>query len=99
MDVERRYLSRKASRLISTLPAFTITVSGELRASYMCILISLYPARYWENPNEFIPERFLGDYPKDAFLPFSGGTLLISLESIRFRMHLRSSGLYRSAFR
>ncbi|VDC04500.1 unnamed protein product [Peniophora sp. CBMAI 1063] len=29
--------------------------------------------RYWENPNEFIPERFLGDYKKDAFLPFSGG--------------------------
>ncbi|VDC05558.1 unnamed protein product [Peniophora sp. CBMAI 1063] len=25
---------------------------------------------YWESPSEFIPERFLGNYPKDAFLPF-----------------------------
>ncbi|VDC05557.1 unnamed protein product [Peniophora sp. CBMAI 1063] len=29
--------------------------------------------RYWESPDEFMPERFIGDYPKDAFLPFSGG--------------------------
>ncbi|KAL9709164.1 hypothetical protein Ac2012v2_007518 [Leucoagaricus gongylophorus] len=29
--------------------------------------------RYWEKPNEFIPERFLGDYDKDAFLAFSVG--------------------------
>jgi hypothetical protein len=31
-------------------------------------------ARYWENPEEFRPERFLGsDWPRDAFIPFSGG--------------------------
>jgi len=34
---------------------------------------SWFPARYWEKPNEFIPERFLGDYDKDAFLAFSVG--------------------------
>jgi len=29
--------------------------------------------RYWEEPNKFMPERFLGDWPKDAFIPFSQG--------------------------
>ncbi|KAA1472086.1 cytochrome P450 [Dentipellis sp. KUC8613] len=32
-----------------------------------------YNPRYWENPHEFKPERFLGDWPKNAFLPFSAG--------------------------
>lgn len=30
-------------------------------------------ARHWDNPEAFKPERFLGNYPRDAFLPFSGG--------------------------
>ncbi|KIM26275.1 hypothetical protein M408DRAFT_194729 [Serendipita vermifera MAFF 305830] len=29
--------------------------------------------RYWAEPNEFKPERFLGNWPKHAFIPFSGG--------------------------
>ncbi|KAI0261646.1 cytochrome P450 [Gloeopeniophorella convolvens] len=29
--------------------------------------------RYWKDPLAFKPERFLGDWPRDAFLPFSGG--------------------------
>lgn len=29
--------------------------------------------RYWKNPDEFKPDRFLEDYNRDAFLPFSGG--------------------------
>ncbi|KAI0676506.1 cytochrome P450 [Trametes maxima] len=29
--------------------------------------------KYWEDPDVFKPARFLGDYPRDAFLPFSGG--------------------------
>jgi len=29
--------------------------------------------RYWENPDDFNPDRFLKDYNRDAFLPFSGG--------------------------
>lgn len=32
-----------------------------------------YNPRYWDNPNEFRPARFLGDYPRDAFMPFSAG--------------------------
>jgi len=31
------------------------------------------PARYWKDPEEFQPERFLGDWPKNAFVPFSMG--------------------------
>ena len=30
-------------------------------------------ARYWKDPRRFKPERFLGDWPKDAFIPFSQG--------------------------
>ena len=31
------------------------------------------PAKYWADPDKFDPSRFLRDYPRDAFLPFSGG--------------------------
>ena len=31
------------------------------------------PAKYWTDPDTFDPSRFLRDYPRDAFLPFSGG--------------------------
>jgi hypothetical protein len=30
-------------------------------------------ARHWKDPHKFMPERFLGDWPKDAFLAFSQG--------------------------
>ncbi|KAI0030178.1 cytochrome P450 [Vararia minispora EC-137] len=29
--------------------------------------------RFWDDPHAFKPERFLGDWPKDAFIPFSQG--------------------------
>ncbi|KLO08418.1 614/534 cytochrome P450 [Schizopora paradoxa] len=32
-----------------------------------------YNPRYWEDPNEFKPKRFLKDWPRDAFVPFSIG--------------------------
>ncbi|KAF9643013.1 cytochrome P450 [Thelephora ganbajun] len=32
-----------------------------------------YNPRYWEDPFTFNPERFMGEYNKDAFVPFSGG--------------------------
>lgn len=35
-------------------------------------LVDMHPA-YWENAQEFKPERFLGEYNKDAFQPFSSG--------------------------
>ena len=30
-------------------------------------------ARYWPDPHAFEPARFHGPWPRDAFLPFSGG--------------------------
>jgi cytochrome P450 len=32
-----------------------------------------YNPRYWEDPYAFRPSRFLKDWPRDAFLPFSAG--------------------------
>ncbi|EEB91000.1 hypothetical protein MPER_10717, partial [Moniliophthora perniciosa FA553] len=32
-----------------------------------------YNPRYWEDPEEFKPSRFRGEWPRDAFLPFSSG--------------------------
>ncbi|EIM88971.1 cytochrome P450 [Stereum hirsutum FP-91666 SS1] len=32
-----------------------------------------YNPRYWSDPHSFKPERFLGDWPRDAFVPFSAG--------------------------
>jgi hypothetical protein len=32
-----------------------------------------FPARYWDDPHTFKPSRFLKDWPRDAFLPFSSG--------------------------
>lgn len=39
-------------------------------------LVDIEPctARYWSDPYSFKPERFLGDWPRDAFVPFSAGT-------------------------
>jgi len=32
-----------------------------------------YNPRYWKDPHEFNPSRFLGEWDRDAFLPFSAG--------------------------
>ncbi|KAI0000164.1 cytochrome P450 [Russula compacta] len=32
-----------------------------------------YNPRFWKDPHRFMPERFLGDWPRDAFIPFSLG--------------------------
>ncbi|KAH9962281.1 cytochrome P450 [Lactifluus volemus] len=41
-----------------------------------------YNPRYWKDPHKFKPERFLGDWPKDAFLPFSQGRRFSEIEGI-----------------
>ncbi|KAI0720719.1 cytochrome P450 [Cerioporus squamosus] len=37
------------------------------------VFIFMVAAKYWDDPDTFNPARFLRDYPRDAFLPFSGG--------------------------
>ncbi|KAH9074397.1 cytochrome P450 [Lactarius deliciosus] len=32
-----------------------------------------YNPKYWKDPHTFRPERFLGEWPRTAFLPFSSG--------------------------
>jgi cytochrome P450 len=32
-----------------------------------------YNPRYWKDPHTFRPERFLGEWPRDAFMTFSSG--------------------------
>lgn len=41
-----------------------------------------YIAHHWTDPETFNPSRFLGNYPKDAFLPFSGGISFFRKKSI-----------------
>ncbi|CDO70501.1 hypothetical protein BN946_scf184569.g44 [Trametes cinnabarina] len=45
------------------------------RGSYIgiCTRALHFNPRYWDDPEAFKPERFLGNYHRDAFLPFSGG--------------------------
>ncbi|KAG8807815.1 hypothetical protein FRC17_004255 [Serendipita sp. 399] len=32
-----------------------------------------YNPRYWKDPEQFLPERFMGEYNRDAFNPFASG--------------------------
>jgi hypothetical protein len=51
---------------------YTITVRVKRYLIYNDIVI--YPAaKYWPDPYEFRPSRFLENYNKDAFIPFSAG--------------------------
>ena len=50
-------------------PNFTVMFELFSNRFYLCALL----ARYWKDPHTFKPERFLEDWPKDAFTPFSTG--------------------------
>ncbi|KIM40203.1 hypothetical protein M413DRAFT_446366 [Hebeloma cylindrosporum] len=39
----------------------------------ICVPGLHYNPRYWKDPHAFKPSRFLEDWPRDAFLPFSAG--------------------------
>ena len=68
-----------------------------------------HTARYWPNPDAFQPERFLGPYARDAFLPFSGGprgcigrgfaetegVAVLSLIISRYRVEVRDEPRFR----
>ena len=47
-----------------------------LVGKYLLLTIAFFffvVARYWKDPHSFKPARFLEDWPRDAFIPFSAG--------------------------
>ena len=58
-------------------------------------IIPLFSARYWEDPHKFNPSRFLGDWPRDAFLPFSGGKYFIPSKLYSFLISSRIKDIVR----
>jgi hypothetical protein len=52
---------------------------------WLAVFIESYIARYWKDPHKFRPERFLGDWPRDAFISFSQG--LSVFRSLQHRNH------------
>lgn len=67
------YQSLQGLNFLLTLSVFIITVGTFSAAWPDKYLISNWTARYWQDPLVFNPERFLGNYNKDAFIPFSVG--------------------------
>ena len=54
----------------------------------------IFTARYWDDPLTFNPSRFLKDWPRDAFLPFSGGEKgFFCFRNVRFSFN----DIYRSS--
>ena len=48
-------------------------------------------AKYWPDPYEFRPSRFLGNYNKDAFIPFSvGARACIGRRYVAYRLRDRT---------
>ncbi len=67
-------LDRKVSRdtVIETESHHQVTIPSG--ASVIINIAAIhYSEKYWSNPHQFTPERFLSDYNKDAFLSFSEG--------------------------
>lgn len=65
------------------------------------VFLSIYAIqrhpKYWENPNDFKPERFLNDYPKQAFIPFGiGPRMCIGNHFSMLEMKIIADKLYRS---
>ena len=68
------FLFQRGLGLESTHQACITIVSHLCRPGIWSISPIL--ARYWTNPHQFNPSRFLGDWPRKAFLPFSSGKAL-----------------------
>jgi cytochrome P450 len=48
-------------------------MSGSYTDDEMFSKPNTFSARYWDDPHTFNPSRFLKDWPRDAFMPFSAG--------------------------
>ena len=73
LTVEKQHsLSLLEQKLNFMCPVCIITVRQvpfHLKDRFLLYLA----ARYWEDPHTFRPERFLKDWPRDAFMTFSSG--------------------------
>jgi len=54
-----------------------VTAMHHNRTCELCLIyrnrLTFLAAKYWPDPYEFRPSRFLENYNKDAFIPFSAG--------------------------
>ena len=55
------------------IPLVYTTIVRADPCSVDCLIFTKNIARYWKDPHKFDPSRFLGDWNKDAFMPFSAG--------------------------
>ena len=68
----------KGVRIIIDSPGLHYNRKRSYYSLEMFILTDLFwliffVARYWKDPHSFKPARFLEDWPRDAFIPFSAG--------------------------
>lgn len=59
-------IDRAGNRVVVPVPCGT--------ALHLNVIALHHNPRYWDNPSAFKPERFRGDWPRDAFIPFSTGS-------------------------
>ena len=53
-------------------------MSGSYNVDKLFSKQNIFSARYWDDPHTFNPSRFLKDWPRDAFVPFSSGKKFFS---------------------
>ncbi|KAF8183648.1 cytochrome P450 [Pholiota molesta] len=69
-----KFAAEETTLTASNLHGETITVPIPKGTDITLNLTGLhYNPRYWKDPHTFKPSRFLEDWPRDAFIPFSAG--------------------------
>ena len=88
----------KGTRIIIDSPGLHYNREDVLFGRCLDILSSFSVARYWKDPHSFKPARFLEDWPRDAFVPFSAGgyyLLRMVFKVLLFSLVNRSSRMSR----